>query len=93
MYGIAQIGDADPPTLRLPEMNHDRLQGVCMQLRGRIKESWGALADDPYRVAEGVRERLDGRIREQRGIAQQEAARQLREFMNRNRRWWDLSQE
>jgi len=93
MYGIAQNYRGFWRTLRLPEMNKDRIQGVCMQFLGRINEGWGTLAGDPYRVAEGARERLDGRIQERRGIAQQEAERQLREFLNRNRRWWDHSQE
>ncbi len=93
MYGNAQIRAAAARSIRSTEMNHDRIQGMCTQLRGRIKQSWGVLVDDPHCTAEGARERLDGRIREQRGIAKQEAERQLREFMSRNRRWWDLSRQ
>lgn len=73
-------------------MNIDQFRGTCRQFRGRLKQSLGVLIADPVMEADGLRDRLDGRILEQRGVSQQEADRQLQEFMSRNRRWWDLSQ-
>ena len=72
-------------------MNQDRIQGICMQLSGQLKEQWGRLAHDPRAVTAGKGDRFAGRIREQRGIAAQEADQQLEDFMRRNRNWWDLS--
>ena len=72
-------------------MNHDRFQGICMQLAGLLKEHWGRLAGNPRTVVAGKNDRFAGRILERRGIAAQEARRQLEDFMRRNRNWWDLS--
>jgi uncharacterized protein YjbJ (UPF0337 family) len=71
-------------------MNRDRFEGVWKQFSGEVREQWGTLADNPFAVAAGTRDRLAGRIQEQRGIAKQEADRQLEDFMSRNRKWWDL---
>ena len=72
-------------------MNRDRLLGICMQVRGTVKQQWGAMTDDAGAVAAGTRDRLFGSIRERRGISQRESDQQLRDFMRRNRNWWDLS--
>lgn len=72
-------------------MNRDRLYGICIQLRGTVKQQWGALAGDPLAVAAGTRDRLFGSIQERRGISKRESELQLEDFMIRNRNWWDLS--
>ena len=72
-------------------MNRDRIHGSWQQFSGKVKQRWGTLTDDPLAVAAGRRDRLSGRIQEQRGIAKQEADRQLEAFMSRNRNWWNLS--
>ena len=72
-------------------MNQDRIQGICMQFIGMLKEFWGRLAGNASTITAGTNDRYAGRILEQRGIAAQEADRQLEEFMRRNRNWWDLS--
>jgi uncharacterized protein YjbJ (UPF0337 family) len=73
------------------DMNRNRLHGIWKQLRGKVKEQWGTLTDDPLTVAAGTRDRLDGRIQERRGILRQQADRQLKDFRHRNRDWGDLS--
>jgi len=72
-------------------MNRDRLHGIWKQFGGKVKEQWGTLTGDPLMVAAGTRDRLLGSMQEQRGLSKQEADRQLRDFMRRNRNWWDLS--
>jgi uncharacterized protein YjbJ (UPF0337 family) len=72
-------------------MNRDRLQGICQQVSGRLKQQWGTLNGDLRAVADGTRDRLAGRIQEQRGISKQEADQQLQDFMRRNRNWWNLT--
>jgi uncharacterized protein YjbJ (UPF0337 family) len=73
-------------------MNHDRIQGICMQFSGRLREKLGRLTGDPRTAAAGRSDCFAGRILEQRGIAAQEADRQLRDFLRRNRNWRNLSQ-
>ncbi|HLX80638.1 MAG TPA: CsbD family protein [Burkholderiales bacterium] len=72
-------------------MNRDRLGGIWKQFSGKAKQHWGALTGDPLAVAAGDRDRIFGRVQEQRGISKQEADRELEDFMSRNRDWWDLS--
>ncbi|HEY8068059.1 MAG TPA: CsbD family protein [Burkholderiales bacterium] len=72
-------------------MNRDRMEGICRQLSGAVKQRWGALTADPLAAAEGARDRILGKMQELRGLSRQEADRQLDEFMRRNRNWWDLS--
>ena len=72
-------------------MNRDRLAGVCAQFKGRLKEHWGILRVDPLIAAAGTRDRLAGRIQEQRAFAKEETERELKEFLTRNRNWSDLS--
>lgn len=72
-------------------MNRDQFEGNCKQLGGTLKQLWGSLAHDPRAVAAGARDRLLGRLQEQRGASKQQADRQLEDFLRRNRRWWDLA--
>jgi uncharacterized protein YjbJ (UPF0337 family) len=72
-------------------MNQDRFHGIWKQFSGKVKEQWGTLTEDPHAVAAGRHGWLAGRVQEQRGISKQEAARQLEDFMSRNRNWRDLS--
>ena len=72
-------------------MNRDRVHGMWKQFGGNVRHHWGVLTDDPLAVATAKRDRLAGRIQEQRGISKQQADRQLEAFMRRNRNWWDLS--
>lgn len=93
MYGSARKCAHAAGKLRPLDMNPDRFLGVCQQVRGRIKQSWGVLVEDPNLVEYGVRDRLAGRVREQRGLSKEQSERQLREFMSRHRRWWDPTQQ
>jgi uncharacterized protein YjbJ (UPF0337 family) len=72
------------------EMNQDRFAGIWKQFRGKVKGRWGELTDDPLAVTAGTRDQLAGRIQEGYGISKDMAARQLKDFLHRNRNW-DLS--
>lgn len=72
-------------------MNRDRFEGNWKQFGGKVKEQWGRLTDDPQREFAGRRDQLAGRIQERYGISNEEAARQLSDFLDHNRNWWDLS--
>jgi len=67
-------------------MNRDRFAGGWKQLSGKVKERWGILINDPRCESTGRRDQLAGRIQERSGISKEEAARQLRDFLDRNRR-------
>lgn len=72
-------------------MNRDRFAGICRQFKGRLREHWGRLTSDPLSAAAGTRDRLAGRNRERRGIVKEDNERELKDFLVRNRDWFDLS--
>ena len=69
-------------------MNGERFVGICRQFAGRMNESWGELTGDPLRAAAGRRAQILGRVQERSGIAKEESARQMRDFLTRNREWY-----
>lgn len=69
-------------------MNRDQVEGGWMQVTGKVKEHWGNLTGDPSVAAAGRRAQWAGKVRERRGISKQQSARQLKEFMQRNRNWY-----
>jgi uncharacterized protein YjbJ (UPF0337 family) len=69
------------------DMNQDRLVGICMQFKGRLR----GMSIDPLTAAAGRRDQLAGRIQEQRGIVKEATERELRNFLARNRNWRNLS--
>lgn len=71
-------------------MNQDRIQGICRQLIGTLKQRWGKLSGDSGALTAGTADRIAGRIREQRGVSKELADRQLADFLRRNRNWWNL---
>lgn len=72
-------------------MNRDRLSGICTQFKGGLKEGWGRVRGDPTSILAGKRDRLAGRILEQRGIVKEATERDLNDFLCRNRNWRQLS--
>lgn len=61
-------------------MNTAGIKGNWRQLVGKAKEKWGLLTDDDWKVVEGRRDLLLGKIEERYGIAREEAERQLAEL-------------
>jgi uncharacterized protein YjbJ (UPF0337 family) len=69
------------------EMNRERLEGNWMQCRGKLKALWGGMTHDSRAANEGALDQHLGRILERYGIAKEDAAGQLAEFVRRNRDW------
>lgn len=72
-------------------MNQDRFQGIWKQLRGTAKESWGRVTNNPLVVTAGIRDQCAGSIQQRYGVSKEKAARQLKDFLDRNRNWYRLS--
>ena len=71
-------------------MSRDRVEGSWKQISGKLWEHWNQLLGDEAGVNAAKHTQLAGRIQVRHGISQEEAERQLREFLYRNRDW-DLS--
>ncbi len=66
-------------------MNWDRVEGSWKQLKGKVREQWGALTDDDLDRIDGRREQLVGRIQEAYGVTKDDAERRVREWETRDR--------
>ena len=62
-------------------MNKNILEGKWKQVRGAVREKWGALTDDELDQIAGNSERLAGLLQEKYGYSQIEAERQIDEFL------------
>ena len=65
-------------------MNNDRLQGTWNQLRGRLGAWLGTLLDNPRRIDASLHRQRLGRAQARRGLALEQATRQLDEFLKRH---------
>jgi uncharacterized protein YjbJ (UPF0337 family) len=63
-------------------MNENTLKGEWLQLKGKARQQWGKLTDDDLDQIQGKTEELVGRVRERYGIAQDEARRQVDDWVN-----------
>jgi uncharacterized protein YjbJ (UPF0337 family) len=71
-------------------MNRDRVAGNWKQFSGKLREQWGKLTRDDSGVDAGRRDQLAGSIQVRHGDSEEEAERQVSDFLHRNRDW-DLS--
>lgn len=65
-------------------MNNDRLQGTWNQLRGRLGAWLGHLLDNGQQIDASLQRQRLGRAQARRGLALEQAARQLDEFLKRH---------
>lgn len=63
-------------------MTWEELTGRWEQLKGQVKTQWGRLTDDDLAEVEGRREQLVGKVHERYAIAQEEAQRQVDEWLD-----------
>jgi uncharacterized protein YjbJ (UPF0337 family) len=58
-------------------MNWDKIEGSWKQVVGRARERWADLTDDDLERIKGKRDQLIGTIQKKRGIARDEAEREV----------------
>jgi uncharacterized protein YjbJ (UPF0337 family) len=73
-----------PPeeVIAMDDSKRMEMEGKWEQMRGRVKESWGALTDDDLDRTEGKWDRLVGLIKEKTGEGASDVERRLREMMD-----------
>ncbi|SBW09412.1 putative stress response protein [uncultured Alphaproteobacteria bacterium] len=65
-------------------MNWNQIEGNWEQFKGKAQSRWGKLTGDDLDVIEGNRKELSGRIQERYGIAQEEAEREIDDWLGRS---------
>ena len=68
-------------------MSGEQWVGACRQFAARINETLGELTGDPRRVEAGRRGQIAAKNQQRRCIEREESARQMRDFLYRNRNW------
>jgi uncharacterized protein YjbJ (UPF0337 family) len=61
-------------------MNWDQIAGNWKQVKGVVREKWGKLTDDDVDIIAGKRDILLGKIQDKRGIAREQAEKELKEW-------------
>lgn len=62
-------------------MNWNQIEGNWEQFKGKAQVQWGKLTGDDLDVINGNRKELMGRLQERYGIAQDEAEKQIDDWM------------
>jgi len=60
--------------------NEDQVAGTWLEIRGKVKQRWGALTDDEIAKGEGKLEELAGTIQKNYGGAKADVLAQLRKL-------------
>jgi len=58
-------------------MNWDQVGGNWKQMIGLLREKWGKLTNDDFKLIAGKRERFIGKLQERYGMQKEEAEREM----------------
>ena len=61
-------------------LHQDIIKGKWAQIKGQVRQKWGALTDDDVDQIAGNREKLIGKIQETYGKARKEAEEEIKEW-------------
>ena len=64
-------------------MNWDQMKGKWEQVKGKAKAQWGKLTDDDFSRIQGRREELVGRLRERYGYEQEQAEKEVDDWIKK----------
>lgn len=64
-------------------MNWNRIEGNWEQFKGKAQSQWGKLTGDDVERVKGDRRQLAGIIQERYGVAEDEADRQIDDWLGR----------
>ncbi len=65
-------------------MNWNQIEGKWEQFKGSAQEKWGELTNDDMDVINGNRKQLVGKIQERYGKAEDEAEREVDEWLSKH---------
>lgn len=64
-------------------MNQDVFNGKIKEISGELKKKWGQLTEDEIGKTKGNLESLAGLVQQKYGVAKEQAAKDVTEFMQR----------
>jgi uncharacterized protein YjbJ (UPF0337 family) len=69
---------------RTMTMNWNQIEGNWEQFKGKVQTQWGKLTNDDLDVIKGNRRQLAGRLQERYGKAEDEAEREIDDWLSRH---------
>lgn len=65
-------------------MNDDIVKGHWNEIKGKIKQQWGKLADDDVTQMEGTYEELSGKLQKTYGYKKEETQKEIDGFLKKH---------
>jgi uncharacterized protein YjbJ (UPF0337 family) len=66
-------------------MNKDIIKGKWKEIKGNLKQQWGALTDDEIDSLEGSYEELEGLLQKKYGYEKDRTKKEIDSFLNKYR--------
>jgi uncharacterized protein YjbJ (UPF0337 family) len=66
-------------------MNKDIFEGKWEEVKGKMKQAWGKLTDNDFKVIEGAHEEIYGTLQKHYGYSKDQAQKAVKEFQNQHR--------
>lgn len=61
-------------------MNRDIFEGKWEETKGKMKQAWGKLTDDDFKVIEGSHQEIFGKLQKYYGYSEDQAKKVVKEF-------------
>ena len=64
-------------------MNKDIFEGAWEEVKGKMKQSWGKLTDDDFKVIEGNHQELFGKLQKHYGYTKEQVEKAVKDFQGK----------
>ena len=64
-------------------MNKDIFEGAWEEVKGKMKQSWGKLTDDDFKVIEGDHQELFGKLQKHYGYTKDQVEKAVKDFQGK----------
>ena len=61
-------------------MNTDIFEGKWEEVKGKMKQTWGKLTDDDFKVIEGTHQEVFGKLQKHYGYSKEQAEKAVKDF-------------
>ena len=63
-------------------MNKDIFEGKWEEVKGKMKQTWGKLTDDDFKVIEGAHQEVYGKLQKHYGYSKDQAEKAVKDFQD-----------
>lgn len=64
------------------KMNKDIFEGKWEEIKGKMKQTWGKLTDDDFKVIEGSHQEIYGKLQKHYGYSKDQAEQAVKDFQD-----------